>query len=428
MTPIRPDRSFTPAEISAVENEQVVALHAREGASLWHRRDEAVAAPHFRLADLAQLDMRLQAHLDGSLVAGNDGWETAAAALEEGKPGAVFTAGILAFQSGNEPWVQRVVEAGVATPETTRALISALGWVPIERAAGPIKALLASDQWSRSCVGIAGAASHRKLPTGSVLPNALSTDDPILKARTLRVVGELGLVDFHLTTRANLRSKNPIVRFWAAWSNALLDGHRDALACLQNIAERGGPLAERAAQMAMRRLPPGDAKSWIKKLVRELGKKRIAILAAGAFADPDVIPFLIDQMKHPKLAKVAGESFSLITGARIPYEDLDGEPPESDGLAPTESPDEDAASSADLSLPWPNPGLIQQWWSARQGNFAKGNRYLLGQPITSESLRLALKDGYQRQRTAASIELAILKPGRPLFEVRAPSWRQQSML
>ena len=86
------------------------------------------------------------------------------------------------------------------------------------------------------------------------------------------------------------------------------------------------------------------------------------------------------------------------------------------------------AMDADLNLAWPDPALIQKWWNARQGNFAKGTRYLLGQPITPESLRLALKNGYQRQRAAAALELAILNPGRPLFEVRAPGWRQQAML
>ena len=78
----------------------------------------------------------------------------------------------------------------------------------------------------------------------------------------------------------------------------------------------------------MRRLPPKDAKAWLIKLVKELGKKRLAIIAAGAFADPEAIPFLIGQMKDPNVAKVAGESFSLITGSDIAYEDLDGEPPE----------------------------------------------------------------------------------------------------
>jgi hypothetical protein len=56
------------------------------------------------------------------------------------------------------------------------------------------------------------------------------------------------------------------------------------------------------------------------------------------------------------------------------------------------------------------------------------SRYLLGRPITIESLRQALKIGYQRQRAAAAIELALLNPGKPLFEVRAPAHRQQRLL
>ena len=96
---------------------------------------------------------------------------------------------------------------------------------------------------------------------------------------------------------------------------------------------------------------------------------------------------------------------------------------------PTENPeDENVEMDPDENLPWPDQDLIKKWWSARQGNFAKGSRYLLGQPISTESLRLALKNGYQRQRAAAALELAILKPGRPLFEVRAPGFRQQQLL
>ena len=324
--------------------------------------------------------------------------------------------------------IQQVIELGTATPEASRGLISALGWLTYEQASKHIKALLAADEPASRRVGIAASAIHRRNP-GPAFQAAFAADDPLLKARAFRAAGELGLVDTHITLRANLKAKDPTVRFWAAWSNALLNGHKDAVAYLQNVAEAGGPFAERAAQMAMRRLAPNDAKIWLKRLVKELGQKRIAVIAAGAFADPEAIPFLIDQMKVPELARVAGESFSLITGANIAYEDLDGEKPEGFEAGPTENPeDEKVAMDADLNLPWPDPALIQKWWNARQGNFAKGTRYLLGQPITPESLRLALKNGYQRQRAAAALELAILKPGRPLFEVRAPGWRQQAML
>src|SRR5208337_5679900 len=153
-----------------------------------------------------------------------------------------------------------------------------------------------------------------------------------------------------------------------AWSNALLNGHKDVMSHLQNVAEAGGPFAERAAQMAIRRLVPNDARIWLKRLVKELGLKRLALIAAGAFADPEAIPFLIEQMKVPKLARVAGESFSLITGANIAYEDLDGEKPAGFEAGPTENPeDEDVSIDADLNLAWPNHALIQKWWNARQG-------------------------------------------------------------
>ena len=172
--------------------------------------------------------------------------------------------------------------------------------------------------------------------------------------------------------------------------------------------------------MAMRRLSSNDAKIWLKRLVRELRQARIAIIAGGAFADPEVIPFLIDQMKGPKLARVAGESFSMITGADLVKDKLEGPKPQGFEAGPTDDPeDENVEMEQDTILPWPDPALVQKWWDARKGNFAKGTRYLLGQPITPESLRLALKNGYQRQRPAAALELAILKPGRPLFEVRA---------
>src|SRR5271157_2707566 len=307
-------------------------------------------------------------------------------------------------------------------------MISALGWLKYDQASKHISALLAADGPALRRVGIAASAIHRRSP-GPALQDAFAADDPGLKARAFRAAGELGLVDTHIILRANLKAKHPTVRFWAAWSNALLNGHKDAMSHLQNVAAAGGPCAERAAQMAIRRLVPNDARIWLKRLVKELGLKRLALIAAGAFADPEAIPFLIEQMKVPKLARVAGESFSMITGVRLDYDKLEAQKPEGFEAGPTDNPeDEKVEIDPDENLPWPDPALVQKWWNVRKGNFAKGTRYLLGQPITPESLRLALKNGYQRQRAAAALELAILKPGRPVFEVRAPGFRQQQLL
>jgi len=48
--------------------------------------------------------------------------------------------------------------------------------------------------------------------------------------------------------------------------------------------------------------------------------------------------------------------------------------------------------------------------------------------MTIGSLNHVLRTGYQRQRIAAALELAIHQPGIPLFETRAPGFVQQKLL
>jgi len=113
----------------------------------------------------------------------------------------------------------------------------------------------------------------------------------------------------------------------------------------------------------------------------------------------------------------------------IAYEDLEGEWPEGFEAGPTENPeDEDVDMDPDEDLPWPEPELISDWWNKNKNNFRNGMRYLCGKPITEEQCQHVLRHGYQRQRATAAIELAMMNPGQPLFEVRAPGFRQQKLL
>lgn len=82
----------------------------------------------------------------------------------------------------------------------------------------------------------------------------------------------------------------------------------------------------------------------------------------------------------------------------------------------------------DEDLPWPNAQLIEKWWFTHRIEFTNGTRYLLGKPMTVDSLNQALQIGRQRQRTAAAIELAMRQPGQPLFNASAPGFQQQALL
>lgn len=51
----------------------IVDQHAEEAAFLALLRDYAVRAPHYDLEELAELDQRIEAHLDGLAIAGQAG-------------------------------------------------------------------------------------------------------------------------------------------------------------------------------------------------------------------------------------------------------------------------------------------------------------------------------------------------------------------
>jgi hypothetical protein len=75
--------------------------------------------------------------------------------------------------------------------------------------------------------------------------------------------------------------------------------------------------------------------------------------------DPMSIPWLIQMMKAPELARVAGEALTMITGVDIAYEDLEGKWPEGFEAGPTENAeDEDVEMDPGEDLAWPEPELI----------------------------------------------------------------------
>ncbi|MEW6518163.1 MAG: TIGR02270 family protein [Thermodesulfobacteriota bacterium] len=407
--------------------EEIVQQHADEAAFLWLLRDAAVHAPHYFLKDLARLDERVEAHLDGLRIAGEPGWRICREALALEEPGEVFAAAVLAFESGVEERLEQVFAVGAKNDELSRAITSALGWLEWGQAEKYVQGLLEVGAPAASRLGLAAAAAHRQDP-GARLAAGLVSDDPLLKCRAVRAAGELGRRDllFHVT--GHLSADNSDLRFQAAWSTLLLGGE-GAVPVLRAIAESDSEYAPRACAMAVRGMPPAEAHHWLKSLAADKQRQRLAVTGAGALGDPAAIPWLLELMAIPELARPAGEAFTMITGVDLAYEDLEGQWPEGFAAGPTEEPeDEEVALDPDEDLPWPAPERIARWWEAHRAEFVSGVRHLAGKALSGEQLRQVLRSCFQRQRDAAAIELALLRPGQPLFAVRAPGFQQQQLL
>lgn len=407
----------------------VVQQHAEEAAILRNVRSLLVRAPHVRLLQLRRLDDRIAAHLDGLAVAAEFGTKLCQAALETPGAGEVFAAGVRAIEDQDTERLARLFAIAQALPEGERGLVSALGWVSASLLQGTIKALLLADDPFRRQLAIAACVMHRVDP-GSALAVAIADDDPSLRARAMRAAGECGRRDLLPVSLKALADEDAGCRFWATASAVLLGDRADAWRALSEHVRAGNPHREQALRLLLMfaDLPAGHG--LLQALARDgANNVRLLLQGTGIVGDPQYVPWLIRQMELPELTRLAGESFSLVTGVDLSQFDLDRPPPEGVDLGPNDNPDDDnVAMDPDDSLPWPDVAKVHDWWRANQQYFQPGQRYFMGEPLNIDHCRRVLCEGQQRQRIAAALYLSGLQPGTRLFPTSAPAWRQQRWL
>ena len=408
--------------------EDIVAQHAEEAAFLWLLRAAAVRAPHYDLQDLADLEERVEAHLDGLRVAGEAGWPFCADGLQQEECGEVFTAAFIALDADRDDWLAPVLDTVAASPGTLDGLVSALGWVQRERLKGRVVDWLKSDDPLRHRLGLA-ACTVQRVDCGGYLASSLQDADAAVRAAALRNVAGMRRRDLLPWVVAALDDEDADCRLQAAHAVTLL-GESLGLARLSDVA--GGPPghAQAAAlQLLLRALPHGDAVDWVRSAHAQGLAARHVVQATGIIGDPVSVPWLIEQMATPELARVAAEAFSLITGIDPANDDLESARPEGFEAGPSEdAQDDDVALDPDEDLAWPAPDRLAQWWVDHRAAYAPGTRYLCGRPIDADGCHAVLAGGLQRQRRAAALELALLEPARPVFNTSAPARRQRELL
>ena len=405
--------------------------HVEEAAHLRHVRSVLVRAPHVRLLHLGRLDERIAAHLDGVAVAGEYGTGLAQQALERPGTGEIFVATVRAIEDRDPDRLDKLLAIAEAVPTSRAGLLSAFGWASAADLQGITKALLdAAPPWRRE-VGLAACAMHGVDP-GAVLAGALRDGDAGLRARALRVAGQCGRRDLLEGCLAALTDKDERCAFEAAQSALLLGDRAAALAALRALAVNPGADGKpnlAALRGVLKVVSPKQAQSMLALLAKDAALIRTVIHGIAIAGDPHYVPWLIAQMENLKLARLAGEAFSFITGLDLAYLDLERKPPENVEFGPNDDPDDaNVAMDEDDSLPWPDPEKINAWWRANGNRFAPSTRYFMGEAPSPAHCLTVLKTGFQRQRMAAAEYLSLVRAGTPLFNTAAPTRRQQRLL
>ncbi|WP_428353154.1 TIGR02270 family protein [Methyloprofundus sp.] len=404
----------------------IIDQHAEEAAFLWLLRNNAVSAPHYGLDDLAKLDDRIDAHLDGLRISGDYGWQVCRENLQIKESGEVFAAAILAMEGQSEERINLVYDIVEQAPETVNGLISAFGWVEKYNLQGKVNGLLISSNPFWRQVGISACAIHRVDPA-KFLEQAIFDENLSLRARSLKAVGELGRVDLKTALLEQLNHENEQIRFWAAWSAVLVGDRGDALRTLLLEIEANSGFCLPAMQVALPALDTQSVKKTLKVLTDNKETLRMAIIGSGISGDPVYIPWLIQQMQVAEHAKVAGEAFSHLCGVDLAYQDMESEGGVEYG--PTEHPDDESVEmDADEDLPYPDPVIVLKWWQDNKNSFKSDVRYLYGKPANIEQCTWVLKNGTQRLRYVATVILALMQPEQVLFETCGNGKQQKALL
>jgi len=406
----------------------VVFRHTEEAAMLRNTRSFVVRAPHVALRHLARQDERLAAHLDGMAEAGDFATRAAGAALERAGVGEAFAATVHAIGNRDAAALERLLSLAEALPDAARGVISAFGWVDASSLRGITSRLLESPTPFRREVGLASCAMHR-VDGSTAAADALGDADPGLRSRALCVIAQQGRTGLLARCTGAMADADPACAWHAARAAVLLGDRHGAVAALHDAASAHGDLRARSLDLVLKLCEPGETHVHLKALSQEPDAMRMLVRGVGTAGDPHYVPWLLQQMEVPALARLAGESLSLITGIDLSDAGLERKPPADAEPGPSEDPgDEDVSTDEDDGLPWPDPQRVSAWWSANADRWQSGARYFMGTPPAVERCIEVLRTGFQRQRGAAAEHLCLLRPGTWLFPTRAPAWRQQRWL
>jgi len=409
-------------QVPAKAFQEIYEQHVNDASFLWGLRENALNQPHYEIEDIHDLEKRIDSHIDGLMTALDISWEICLEALKLNHPGDVFVVSIVAFRSRDIEKIKLAVSAGLESPELTQGLVSAMAWLSENLIEDWMFKFLNSKDLNHKFLSISVHSARRQHP-GEMLTGLLKRNDCLshkpLRARMLRLIGELKLFDLRWALDEAYQDEDQEVKFWVNWSTLML-GDKTAAPQLQDYLRQAGKLQHVSLNTAFRALPIEQGRAWISQLASEQGFKRLVISATGILGDPQAVPWLIEKMRHVDTAKLAGESFTMITGIDLEKYDLAIEGPEDISIIPNDDPDDpNVDMDPDENLPFPDVDKVALTWQKFGAKYKVGVRYFLGQEIEEPMLQKILSCGSQRHRIAAAYELALINNQVELANVRA---------
>lgn len=351
--------------------------HLEEVEFLWTQREAALTSPRQTQRDLAHIDERIEAHVQGVLAAG----EHALALLEERLAGDDTNAVLAAAYSmlrGPAPPVDRLLDAfSTAAGPRLDGLKRALTFGASPPAVARLRPLLLSADPPIAAAVAEVLAFHREFGgnPGRLLL-LVRDEEPAVRCHAWRVTAYLGMPLEPKLYAAAMRDDDPGVRdaalLAAAWSRV-----PGALMLTRQLAD--APAPDNLAQIHLLAvLGSAEDLPRIRAIASTAGLGPARFQIAAAFGHPALVDLLLAEMASPDpaTAVAAGEAFLRVTGQTVDSGDRVKLAPEGEG-----PPDEFESEFQDEVL-LPDPDLARKHWDKMKPQFAGSVRLARGMDLT----------------------------------------------
>ena len=353
----------------------VLEEHLDELGFLWGQRERALRSPVHTLRDLADLEARLEARLQGVLSYGERARPLLADALAGDDPDLVLAAALAALRGGGAADLARVLDAfAAADGDRLDALRRALLAVPAAPVQADLLRLAGGGGPTAAAAAEALAAHAGTAPPEAQLAWFLRDDLPGVRAAGWRIVSCLGLPVDARALAAGARDEDPAVRR-AALEAAAWSGHAGLLALGRHLAAAPDPEGLDALHLLAVLGGPDELPHVAAATAADaLGPARLAL--AAAYGHPALMEPVLAALAHPdpEVAAAAGAAFERMTGESVA----------SDRRAAGDAPDAgDDAFEAEFrdDLVLPDPERSRRHWAAERGLHAGALRLRLGHDV-----------------------------------------------